>query len=66
MNILLKSGKVYDPKNKVFGKKKDIFVTDGKITSKEKIKGKIHSIIDCTDKIVMPGAIDLHTHIGGG
>ena len=46
MNILLKSGKVYDPKNKVFGKKKDIFVTDGKITSKEKIKGKIHSIID--------------------
>ena len=38
MNILLKSGKVYDPKNKIFGKKKDIFVTDGMITSKEKIK----------------------------
>ena len=66
MNILLKSGKVYDPKNKIFGEKKDIFVTDGMITSKEKIKGKIDSIIDCTDKIVMPGAIDLHTHIGGG
>ena len=62
----LKSGNVYDPHNKVFNLKKDIFIQDGKIINKKNIKFKIDKVINCTDKIVMPGAIDLHTHIGGG
>ena len=62
----LKSGNVYDPHNKVFNLKKDIFIQDGKIINKKNIKSKIDKVINCMDKIVMPGAIDLHTHIGGG
>ena len=62
----LKSGNVYDPHNKVFNLKKDIFIQDGKIINKKNIKFKIDKVINCMDKIVMPGAIDLHTHIGGG
>ena len=62
--IHLKNGKVFDPTNRVFNKKKDVFISDGKIV--KSLKKKANRIIDCTDKIVMPGAIDLHTHIGGG
>ena len=62
--IHLKNGKVFDPTNRVFNKKKDVFISDGKIV--KSLKKKAERIIDCTDKIVMPGAIDLHTHIGGG
>ena len=62
--IHLKNGKVFDPTNRVFNKKKDVYIRDGKIV--KSLKKKANRIIDCTDKIVMPGAIDLHTHIGGG
>ena len=62
--IHLKNGKVFDPTNRVFNKKKDVFISDGKIV--KSLKKKADRIIDCTDKIIMPGAIDLHTHIGGG
>ena len=66
MNILLKSGNVYDPENNIFGEKKDIYVSGNKIINKNNIKGKIDLVINCNNKIIMPGAIDLHTHIGGG
>ena len=62
----LKSGHVYDPQNKIFNIKKDIYIEDGKIIDKKNIRSKIDKVINCADKIVMPGAIDLHTHIGGG
>ena len=62
----LKSGHVYDPQNKIFNIKKDIYIEDGKIIDKKSIRSKIDKVINCADKIVMPGAIDLHTHIGGG
>ena len=62
--IHLKNGKVFDPTNRVFNKKKDVYIRDGKIV--KSLKKKANLIIDCTDKIIMPGAIDLHTHIGGG
>ena len=62
----LKSGHVYDPQNKIFNIKKDIYIEDAKIIDKKSIRSKIDKVINCTDKIVMPGAIDLHTHIGGG
>ena len=62
--LCLKNGQVFDPINKIFNKKKDIYIKDGKIT--ENLNEKISEAIDCKDKIIMPGAIDLHTHIGGG
>jgi formylmethanofuran dehydrogenase subunit A len=64
--IQLKSGNVYDPHNKIFNIKKDIYIKDGSIVDKKHVSSKIDKVIDCKNKIVMPGAIDMHTHIGGG
>ena len=66
MLIQLKSGNVYDPHNKIFNIKKDIYIEDGSIVDKKHVSSKIDKVIDCRNKIVMPGAIDMHTHIGGG
>ena len=66
MITLLKSGNVYDPQNKIFNVKKDIYIEDGHIIDKKSLKSKVNKVIDCRNKIVMPGAIDMHTHIGGG
>ena len=63
-SLHLKNGKVFDPSNNIFNKKKDIYINDGKIV--KSLDKKAHQTIDCKDKIIMPGAIDLHTHIGGG
>jgi len=66
MIIQLKSGIVFDPANKIFNKEKDIFIKNGKIIDRSDLNEKVDRVINCKDKIVMPGAIDLHTHIGGG
>ncbi len=60
----LKNGRIYDPANKIFGKKQDIYIKNGEIV--KLIDKKCDYTLDCTNKIIMPGAIDLHTHIGGG
>ena len=62
--LCLKNGQIFDPINKIFNKRKDIYIKDGK--SAERLNEKISETIDCKNKIIMPGAIDLHTHIGGG
>ncbi len=66
MLIQLKSGNVYDPHNKIFNIRKDIYIKDGSIVDIKHVSSKIDKVIDCRNKIVMPGAIDMHTHIGGG
>ncbi len=62
----LKGGIVYDPGNGVKGKKRDIFIRDGRIIRKPAATVKIDKTIDIHDKVVMAGGIDIHTHIGGG
>lgn len=44
----------------------DIYIRDGKIIAKPPSTEKVHQTIDLTGKIVMAGAIDMHSHIGGG
>ncbi len=61
----LTGGIVYDPANKVNGKKKDIYIKDGRIVNKPK-DAKPDKEYKINGKVVMAGAIDLHTHIGGG
>ncbi|KAF3981880.1 MAG: formylmethanofuran dehydrogenase subunit A [Methylococcales symbiont of Hymedesmia sp. n. MRB-2018] len=61
----LTGGIVYDPANKVNGKKKDIYIEDGRIVSKPR-NVEPDQEYNIGGKIVMAGAIDLHTHIGGG
>ncbi len=59
MKTCIKNGTVYDPLNGVDGEKMDIFIADGKIV--EEIKPE--EILDAADKTVMPGGIDVHSHV---
>ncbi|MHA1689487.1 MAG: formylmethanofuran dehydrogenase subunit A [Promethearchaeota archaeon] len=61
-SIIIKNGIVFDPLNKIEGEKKEIHIQDGKIA--EKIKGDA-KIIDASGMIVMPGGVDIHSHIAG-
>ncbi len=66
MITLLKNGKLYDPAHSKNGVVEDIYIRDGRITSKPSQTEKINQTYDLTGKIVMAGAIDMHSHIGGG
>jgi len=63
MEILVKNGFVYDPLNRIDGQKMDIAVKDGKIV--ERVDEHKATIIDASGMVVMPGGVDIHTHIAG-
>jgi formylmethanofuran dehydrogenase subunit A len=66
MITLLKNAKVIDPAQGKDGVKEDIYIRDGRIVAKPGDAQKINQTIDLNGKIVMAGAIDMHSHIGGG
>lgn len=66
MLIKLSGGTVYDPVHGINGEQRDIYIQDGHITRKPAASVKIDKIYDLNGKIIMAGAIDIHTHIGGG
>src|SRR5215472_5970307 len=59
--LRITGGKVYDPANGVDGQVKDICVCDGRIVS-EVDGGRT---IDATGMVVLPGGVDIHTHVAG-
>jgi formylmethanofuran dehydrogenase subunit A len=59
--LLIKHGFVYDPLNGINGEVMDIAVRDGRIVDEVK-NGKT---IDASGMVVMPGGVDLHSHIAG-
>src|SRR5512136_2722890 len=61
--LLIRNGFVFDPLNRINGEKKDIAIKDGKIV--EKVHERRAKKIDATGLTVMPGAVDIHTHIAG-
>lgn len=65
MLIKLSGGKVYDPANSVNGEVRDVYVDGGKIVSPD-AGARVDKEYDLKGRIVMAGAIDPHTHIGGG
>jgi len=65
MVIKLSGGKVYDPVNRVSGEVRDIYVEHGKIVVAP-ADGRVAQEYDVKGRVVMAGAIDPHTHIGGG
>jgi formylmethanofuran dehydrogenase subunit A len=65
MVIKLSGGKVYDPANKVSGEVRDLYIEDGLIVGAP-ADGRIAKEYDLKGRVVMAGAIDPHTHIGGG
>jgi dihydroorotase len=65
MNILIKSGHIIDPANKVEGRF-DLFIADGKIAKLEKpgsLPANGARVIDAIGKLVVPGLIDMHVHL---
>ena len=63
MELLIKNGLVFDPINGIDGEKMDIAIRNGKIVESVGDKAKQ---IDATGLTVMPGGVDIHTHIAGG
>ncbi|MFJ5445402.1 formylmethanofuran dehydrogenase subunit A [Methylobacillus methanolivorans] len=66
MLIKLTGGRVYDPAHQIDGKVMDIYVRDGRIIDRPRDNETIDQEYDLRGKVVMAGAIDMHTHIGGG
>jgi len=63
MSLLVKNGFVYDPANNVKGDRMDIAIENGKIV--EKVCQRKARVIDASGMVVMPGGVDIHTHIAG-
>src|SRR5208283_67193 len=61
--LLIKNGFVFDPINGINGEKMDIAVKNGKIVAKVTRRAQV---IDASGLTVMPGGVDIHTHVAGG
>lgn len=63
-DLAIIGGRVIDPETKM-DRMADIFIRDGVIIKVEKTKDKIKArkTIDAKGKIVVPGLIDMHTHL---
>jgi formylmethanofuran dehydrogenase subunit A len=63
LNSMLRitGGKVYDPANGIDGQVKDICIADGKIVS-DVAGGRV---VDASGMVVLPGGVDIHTHVAG-
>lgn len=66
MLIKLSAGTVYDPANGVNGEVRDLYIRDGRIVAAPGDDLTVNAEFDLKGKVIMAGAIDLHTHIGGG
>ncbi len=66
MLIKLTGGKLYDPANAINGEIRDIYIRDGLIVDTPSDSDTIHHTYALDGKVIMAGAIDMHTHIGGG
>jgi len=63
MKVLIKNGRIVDPANNIDGVY-DILVENKNIVQIAKnISPAADEIIDATDKIVMPGIVDMHVHL---
>lgn len=59
------NGRVYDPINGIDGEVKDIWLKDGKIVSPDVIDRDQAQTLDASGMVVMPGGVDIHSHIVG-
>lgn len=63
MSILIRQGRIIDPENNFDGLA-DILLENGKVVKIDKnIKADKAKAIDAKDKLVIPGLIDMHTHL---
>lgn len=62
MELVIKNGAIFDPKNGIKGDKADISIKDGKIVKSVSSSAKV---IDAGGRLVMAGGVDAHSHIAG-
>jgi len=58
--------RIYDPAHRLDGEVRDLFVHDGHVVAAPPAGTPIDREYDFSGHVVMAGAIDIHTHIGGG
>jgi formylmethanofuran dehydrogenase subunit A len=63
--LLLKSGTVHDPANGIDGAVHDLWVQNGKIVAPPDVANEPDQTLDLSGLVVMPGGIDVHSHIAG-
>lgn len=64
--LRLAGGRLYDPLNGLDGVVRDLWIADGRIIADPGATPPKHQTIDVTGRVVMAGAIDIHSHIAGG
>jgi formylmethanofuran dehydrogenase subunit A len=62
-DIIVKGGFIFDPLNDIIGEKGDILISNGKIVAEN--KNRDIKVVDATGMVVMPGGVDIHSHIAG-
>ena len=65
MMTRLTGGRVFDPANGVKGEVRDLFVADGRLVAAP-AGGRADRTYDLRDRVVMAGALDIHSHVAGG
>src|SRR3954471_12553679 len=60
--LRIAQGRVYDPANGIDGEVQDICLDDGKLVGELPANGPR---IDARGVVVMPGGVDIHSHIAG-
>jgi formylmethanofuran dehydrogenase subunit A len=63
--LRITGGTVYDPANGVDGLVRDLHIANGRIVEASAVADGARTI-DATGMIVMPGGVDVHTHVAGG
>jgi len=61
--LKIANGRVFDPQNGIKDEVKDIYIKDGRVV--ESPPDGDCSVIDATGCVVMPGGIEIHSHIAG-
>ena len=64
--LLLAGGRIVDPANRKRGEVGDLHIEDGRIVDPPEPRTPIDRTYDLAGRIVMPGGIDIHSHIAGG
>ncbi len=62
----LTGGRLYDPASGLRGEVGELWIDEDRIVAAKPEGRAVDEVIDLDGMVVMAGAIDLHTHIGGG
>jgi len=66
MMLGILGGRVYDPKNGIDGEMRDIWIEDGTVVpAPGPEKRAAAETVDVAGQVVMPGGVDIHTHVAG-